>query len=101
MPRLIESQLKDALNMSQWIDASPHEWPSADKIPHLCFAILDQADSLADAAKVREWAESVMGWLSARSELNRCPHCFSYRTEGHISGCLLTRGRALGLGGGR
>ena len=46
--RLIESQLKDALHMAQWIDASPHEWPTADKIPHLCYAILDLWQEVAE-----------------------------------------------------
>ena len=54
MARLIESQLKDATNMAHWIDASPHEWPSADKIPHLCYAILDLNDVAAALTAERD-----------------------------------------------
>lgn len=61
MGRLLESQLKDAVNMAQWIDASPHEWPTVEKIPHLCHAILDLCELtaerdrlLAEVAAVKE-----------------------------------------------
>jgi hypothetical protein len=46
--RLLDSQLKDAVNMAQWIDASPHEWPTADKMHHLCYAILDLWNEVAE-----------------------------------------------------
>ena len=55
--RLIESQLSDAFHMAQWIDASPHEWPTYDKIPHLCYAILDLWQHKAAAVERAEKAE--------------------------------------------
>lgn len=39
--RLTIEQHQKAINEAIWIDASPHEWPTIDKMWLLCSALLD------------------------------------------------------------
>ena len=39
--RLTIEQHQQAINEAIWIDASPHEWPTLEKVPLLCNALLD------------------------------------------------------------
>ena len=46
MPRLLEHQRTKAIVMAQYIDCSPHEWPTSNDIPLLCHALLDALEEV-------------------------------------------------------
>ena len=70
MPRLTAEQRNRAVVMAQYIDCSPHEWPTERDIPVLCHALLD---ALNEIGTLREAAAVALGRKGGKAKVSKGP----------------------------
>lgn len=72
--RLTLQQHQQAINEAIWIDASPHEWPTVDKMWLLCSALIDSVQ-MVDYLRIR-LATVEAEQNAARAEVESTWRCF-------------------------